>query len=420
VADPDVIIIDNEYSANNQVNREPTNKRLKSNNNQMSALTSTDMFYDNIRFRNPEMRSLILGQEETTTTSHVASQFARRNSEQAMTTATNCLNQRVDLYDSRLKTLESRLGLLVSEFNQMRSTSAYMTNRRTEQSTIEIQTTGNPPIGAMTLPINESVDSASASNRLQMAQNQPVRIRNREYVNLLNSHISEADETNGMATSSVNHTTESRQHADSAALLGEQQRRTANLDSLLRRVSISTRHPLLESTISPVPTSNPSTANRGFRDDWTRNRSFRPLGRGLQSQYRDLPIHNDYTSANGIESDVSRYNRLRAMIESNRNYVASADGLSKNFIERFPIINYKKPTAAKKSDSDGTASARQDDTEDEQCSICLEKYEPNDSLRVLCCLDKFHVKCIDRWLSKNRKCPCCKFDTFDYLRKADA
>ncbi|KAL7039205.1 hypothetical protein ACKWTF_009831 [Chironomus riparius] len=74
--------------------------------------------------------------------------------------------------------------------------------------------------------------------------------------------------------------------------------------------------------------------------------------------------------------------------------------------ERRRIMRYRLPTSSLKK----LESRKYTKNEIyETCAICLDDYEEGDRLRILPCRHAYHTKCIDVWLTKNRRvCPICK------------
>jgi len=96
------------------------------------------------------------------------------------------------------------------------------------------------------------------------------------------------------------------------------------------------------------------------------------------------------------------------------------DGLSKQEINRHTIsYEYKPilPTKRKriKTEEIDTPSTSAVTACNDNCSVCLDKFNPNVQVRRLPCLHVFHIKCIDKWLKRNRKCPICRISiTINY------
>jgi E3 ubiquitin-protein ligase RNF13 len=66
--------------------------------------------------------------------------------------------------------------------------------------------------------------------------------------------------------------------------------------------------------------------------------------------------------------------------------------LSRSNLKKLPLVKFKKNQGMY-----------------ETCAVCLEDFEEGEKLRQLPCKHAYHTKCIDPWLTKNRKvCPVCK------------
>lgn len=47
-------------------------------------------------------------------------------------------------------------------------------------------------------------------------------------------------------------------------------------------------------------------------------------------------------------------------------------------------------------------------TDETNCSICLEDFEVDSELYVIPCTHLFHVNCLEKWVTENYKCPVCR------------
>ncbi|KAG6749956.1 hypothetical protein NC652_033475 [Populus alba x Populus x berolinensis] len=53
--------------------------------------------------------------------------------------------------------------------------------------------------------------------------------------------------------------------------------------------------------------------------------------------------------------------------------------------------------------------ARETEDDGKRCAICLEDFEPKESVMVTPCNHMFHEECIVPWAKSNGKCPVCRF-----------
>ncbi|CAN0495738.1 unnamed protein product [Ectocarpus sp. 12 AP-2014] len=44
------------------------------------------------------------------------------------------------------------------------------------------------------------------------------------------------------------------------------------------------------------------------------------------------------------------------------------------------------------------------------CPVCLEAFQAQDIVTLVTCGHAFHWSCIERWLERSARCPCCRQD----------
>jgi len=87
-----------------------------------------------------------------------------------------------------------------------------------------------------------------------------------------------------------------------------------------------------------------------------------------------------------------------------------------SFPRREPQPSSPKPTGAAQEDLNmlGQETFVEDSSEDSKdvpsCAVCLSDFAGGDTLRSLPCGHRFHKRCIDKWLVRNKVCPLCLRD----------
>jgi len=73
------------------------------------------------------------------------------------------------------------------------------------------------------------------------------------------------------------------------------------------------------------------------------------------------------------------------------------EGLERSVIDELPIVSFSVVKTLKAG------------KEDLECAVCLEKFEEEESLRLLPkCSHVFHTECIDAWFTSHSTCPLCR------------
>jgi hypothetical protein len=134
---------------------------------------------------------------------------------------------------------------------------------------------------------------------------------------------------------------------------------------------------------------NQASSQETFMGQFMR-RELRRLPRRISSFHMDLMMR-DFTSA-----DYELLQRLDDDIESNKKRKAAEHEIS-----RLPHFTLTPKDVSCLSNENKT------------CAICLEPFEVKEVVKIVPCLHRYHLKCIDTWLREHAICPICKFPVTD-------
>jgi hypothetical protein len=118
---------------------------------------------------------------------------------------------------------------------------------------------------------------------------------------------------------------------------------------------------------------------------------------------------------------TTTYKRLSSEIIQ----VYKANGLDDtNILENEKItIRYKKRNGYKtktyirqKDTPKGVGTIITLRTDIENCSVCMLKMNNGQQIRILDCIHKFHIECIDKWLKDHSACPMCRHKSKTQIR----
>jgi len=90
---------------------------------------------------------------------------------------------------------------------------------------------------------------------------------------------------------------------------------------------------------------------------------------------------------NAADLDESLVRSVRRVLQLGS--VLIGDRLSEQQIENLPKVHFNQ-------------------TDEQQCSICLEAFETGELLTALPCCHFFHVSCISKWFHQSARCPLCR------------
>lgn len=148
------------------------------------------------------------------------------------------------------------------------------------------------------------------------------------------------------------------------------------------------------SNLNPVREEKTQQVHVYFRLNMPRNNDICEHGRRMNSCLICRRNESEY-------QHVNNYNNYRDLYSNNyRNIVRTLieNSLHDNNLHRNNDVNLDFTITPFKNLN----------TQVEHCSICQEKFNPDDNCSVLTCQHVFHHSCIDEWSKYKQQCPLCR------------
>jgi hypothetical protein len=151
------------------------------------------------------------------------------------------------------------------------------------------------------------------------------------------------------------------------------------------------------------PGRNRGIAYYNFLISRARNRNLRAQLSPILYRRRNIPIQSQ------IREEIQEYINIIPSPLSISSFILRNNNLSYNVLS--DLENVKIGLSLSSLIKNSEIKVLKDDIKDDlTCVICQDNFEKFDVIRKLnCCSKEFHINCIDKWFSENKKCPLCNF-----------
>ncbi len=138
--------------------------------------------------------------------------------------------------------------------------------------------------------------------------------------------------------------------------------------------------------------------------------------------YRQLPVGRRRANAYALSVENRRFRRRRRL--QRQNYQNNVNNISSliNNIRISPIHTFYRVQIFEYDNLEDVkiglinknilkhTKIHINESHDKTCVICQDDIELKDIIRTITtCNHSYHIECIDRWFTENKKCPMCKF-----------